>query len=418
MNPARPKLSICMPTYNRADYLEAAFAAIFNDDAAADLSFELVVSDNHSTDATPAVIARWAQAHPEIRSVRQPRNVGYIDNYLSVHRLALGEYTVYLADDDRLDFAGLGKVIAFLDENPDVACAQTPWELWEVLDVGPVKDFYSLPEMRRFSKTNTIELLNMIIVSHIFPEICVWRTAPMQKIFIAPFRAFFFFVHLANILEHGDVVFLPQHFYRSVGVHPGLTPRVAAGALDVMNNRDAYEGGLQYLALRCFQYVGHASIPQEHLPVLRDMIRTFMDNRLIAASEMLVASNGWYRASAEFLIRRRAAGLLPDDLAAELGYLPGQAALEAFLEVFSGMPTLRSIGVTGFADALAVRERLLQMRGDAPVHIMPSPEAEALDPALMLLLAGPDADRQALIDRGHLPGLILREADIARLFRF
>ncbi len=407
-----------MPTYDRADYLDAAFAAIFNDGAAAELSFELVVSDNHSTDSTPAVIADWSARHAQIRSVRQPRNIGYIDNYLSVHRLALGEYTVYLADDDRLDFAGLRKVIAFLDETPDVACAQTPWELWEVLDVGPVKDFYSLPEMRRFSKTNTIELLNMIIVGHIFPEICVWRTEPMQKIFFAPFRAFFFFVHLANILEHGDVVFLPQRFYRSVGVHPGLTPRVAAGALDVMNNRDAYEGGLQYLALRCFQYLGYASVPEEHLPVLRDMIRTFMDNRLIAASEMLVASHGWFRASAEFLIRRRAAGLLPADLAAELSYLPGQAALEAFLEVFAGMPTLRSIGVAGFGDGEAVRRRLLEMRPDAPVHITPGPDADRLDPAWMLVLAGPDADRQNLLDRGHLPGLILYEADIARLYRF
>ncbi len=417
MNAARPKLSICMPTYNRADYLEAAFAAIF-DGAEVGLSFELVVSDNHSTDATPEVIADWARRHPEIRAVRQPRNVGYIDNYLSVHRLALGEYTVYLADDDRLAFDGLRKVVAFLEQNRDVACAQTPWELWEVLDVGPVKDFYALPEMKRFSKTNTIELLNMIIVNHIFPEICVWRTEPMQKIFLAPFRAFFFFVHLANVLEYGDVVFLPERFYRSVGAHPGLTPRVAAGALDVMNNRDAYEGGLQYLALRCFQYLGYATVPDEQQPVLRDMIRTFMDNRLIAASEMLVSSHGWFRASAEFLIRRRAAGLLPDDLAAELSYVPGQAALEAFLEVFAGMPTLRSIGVSGFEDADAVRRRLLEMRGDAPVHILPGAGADGPDPAWTLVLAGPNADRQGLLDRGHLPGLILYEADIARLFRF
>jgi hypothetical protein len=290
--------------------------------------------------------------------------------------------------------------------------------VWDVLDVGPVKPFYSLPEQRIFGKANTIELLNMIIVDHIFPEICVYRTEPMQKIFFKQFQASLVFVYLANILEYGDVAFLPQRYYRSVGVHPGLPSRVAAGAVDVLNNRDAYEGGLQYLALRCFQYLGYGSIPAEQLPVLRDMIRTFMDNRLIAASEMLVASNGWFRATTEFLIRRRAIGLLPDEVAAQLGHLPGQAALEAFLEVFVGMPALQSIGVAGFADGEAVRGRLLEMRPDAPVHLLAGPTAESLDPQWMLVLAGPGADRQALLDRGHLPGLVLNEAEIARQFRF
>ena len=36
----------------------------------------------------------------------------------------------------------------------------------------------------------------------------------------------------------------------------------------------------------------------------------------------------------------------------------------------------------------------------------------------MLILTGPHADRQALVARGYLPGLILDEADLARLFRF
>ena len=44
--------------------------------------------------------------------------------------------------------------------------------------------------------------------------------------------------------------------------------------------------------------------------------------------------------------------------------------------------------------------------------------ATVLDPEWMLVLAGPDTDRRALLDRGHLPGLILHEVDIARLFRF
>ncbi|HEY3887098.1 MAG TPA: glycosyltransferase family 2 protein [Caulobacteraceae bacterium] len=413
----RPKLSICMPTYNRAGYLETAFAAIF-DHGDVGFSFELVVSDNHSTDDTPKVIADWSSRHPEIRSVRQPRNTGYIDNYMSVHRLALGEYAIYLADDDRLVFDVLRDVLKFMDEHPGVACAQTPWEIWGVLDVGPVTGFYDLPEQRIFGRANAIDLLNMIIINHVFPEICVYRTEPMQKIFHTPFRAFLFFVHLANILDHGDVAFLPLKYYRIVGAHPGLPPRNSVGAQDAMNNRDGYEAGLQYLALRCFQHLGHTSIPTDQLPVLRDMIRNFMDNRLVATSEMLLANKTWSRASAEFLIRRRATGLLSDEQAAELGHVPARAALEAFLGTFLGMPALHSMGVTGFDHNDAVRGRLLAIRGDARVRVIPSAAAEIPDPAGVLVLAGPHADRQALIVRGYLPGLILYESDIARLFRF
>jgi hypothetical protein len=413
----RPKLSICMPTYNRAAYLEAAFAAIF-DHGEVGCSFELVVSDNHSTDNTPKVIADWSSRHPEIRSVRQPRNTGYIDNYMSVHRLAIGEYAVYLADDDRLAFDVLGEVIRFMDSNPGVACAQTPWEVWDVLDVGPVSGFYDLSEQRIFGRNNAIDLLNMIILNHVFPEICVYRTELMQKIFFTPFRAFLFFVHLANILDHGDVAFLPLRYYRSVGVHPGLPARSPAGALDAMNNRDGYEAGLQYLAVRCFQHLGHASIPPDQLPVLREMIRAFMDNRLVATSEMLLANNSWFRATTEFLIRRRATGLLSGEQVAGLDQLPGKAALEAFRGTFISMPTLHAMGVTGFDHNDAVRGRLLAIRGDAPVRVISSPAAEIADPAGVLVLAGPHADRQALIARGYLPGLILYEADIARLFRF
>jgi hypothetical protein len=413
----RPKLSICIPTYNRARYLETAFAAIL-EEADVGCSFEILVSDNHSTDDTPEVIAAWSRRYPQIRSVRQPKLIGYIDNYLSVHRLAIGEYAVYLADDDRLVFPVLANILRFMDDNPNVACAHAPWEQWIVLDVGPVTQFYQVDGPCVFGRHNPIDLFNLIVVKHIFPETCVYRTEPMQKIFFTPFKAYFVFVHLANILGHGDVAFTPEPFYRSVSNQPGLPPRTSVGGMEVLNNRDGYEAGLEYLALRCFQYLGFTSIPDDQLPVLRSMIQSFMDTRLIAATEMLVSSKSWFRATAEFLIRRRAAGLLTDEAANGLGYLPGLAAQEAFMETFGGMSSLRSIGVAGFDDDAAVRGQLLGFRPDAPIHVIGGPEAPGVDPAWTLVLAGPHADRQALIDAGHLPGLILHEAEIARLFRF
>lgn len=417
MTAPRPKLSICIPTYNRARYLETAFRAIL-EEADIGCSFEILVSDNHSTDDTPEVIEAWRRRYPQIRSVRQPKLIGYIDNYLSVHRLAVGEYAVYLADDDRLVFPVLADILRFMDDNPNVACTHAPWEQWTVLDEGPVTQFYQVDEPLVFGRHNPIDLFNMIVIKHIFPEICVYRTDPMQRIFFMPFKAYFVFVHLANILGQGDVAFMPKPFYRSVSNHPGMPPRMSVGGMEVLDNRDGYEGGLDYLALRCFQYLGFSSIPPDQLAVLRNMIRSFMDTRLVAATEMLVGSKSWFRASAEFLIRRRAAGLLTDEVADGLSYLPGLAAQEAFMKTFADMSSLRAVGVTGFEDDAAVRGQLLGFQPDAPIHVLGGPATQGADPARTLVLAGPYADRQALIDAGHLPGLILHEAEIARLFRF
>ena len=87
------------------------------------------------------------------------------------------------------------------------------------------------------------------------------------------------------------------------------------------------------------------------------MIRGFMDNRLVATSEMLLANNTWFRATAEFLIRRRASGLLSDDQAWQRWPMfRSKAALEAFLATFVGMPARCTawaspglITTTGFA---------------------------------------------------------------------
>jgi abequosyltransferase len=70
-----PLISICIPTYNRADLLDYCLEGLapLRD---CGTPFEIVISDNGSTDRTPEVIQAHASRNPLIRSHRLPENRG------------------------------------------------------------------------------------------------------------------------------------------------------------------------------------------------------------------------------------------------------------------------------------------------------------------------------------------------------
>jgi glycosyltransferase involved in cell wall biosynthesis len=65
-------LSILIPCYNE----ERTIAAILEQIRAVDLDKEIIVVDDHSSDATPQILQRLAQHMPELRVIRQPSNKG------------------------------------------------------------------------------------------------------------------------------------------------------------------------------------------------------------------------------------------------------------------------------------------------------------------------------------------------------
>ena len=102
---AGPLLSLCIPTYNRASLLEPMLQSLCRQCAAFGEQVEIVVSDNASTDATPAVVATASAIHP-IRYFRNDENVGSRNFLLAVER-ASGEYGWVLGDDDLVLDGGL-----------------------------------------------------------------------------------------------------------------------------------------------------------------------------------------------------------------------------------------------------------------------------------------------------------------------
>lgn len=94
-----PRVSIGLPVFNGERYLAAALDSIL---AQTHGDFELLVSDNASTDATREIGERYALLDRRVRYLRNEINVGAAANLNQVVRLTSGEYFKWAAHDDVL----------------------------------------------------------------------------------------------------------------------------------------------------------------------------------------------------------------------------------------------------------------------------------------------------------------------------
>ena len=111
----RPVLTIAIPTWNRAQFLERTLAQLRGEMATVPPNtIELVVSDNASTDDTPAVVAEFNRIGPPVRYVRNDENIGWGGNFAQCFQLARGQYVLLLGDDDLLVDGALALILEHL----------------------------------------------------------------------------------------------------------------------------------------------------------------------------------------------------------------------------------------------------------------------------------------------------------------
>jgi abequosyltransferase len=96
------RLSICIPTYNRARFLPDLFDSILAQTSHT-IEVEVVVSDNASTDDTATVIAAYSDRLPNLIYSRTDENVGADRNFLRVIDCASGDYCWLMGSDDKLE---------------------------------------------------------------------------------------------------------------------------------------------------------------------------------------------------------------------------------------------------------------------------------------------------------------------------
>jgi len=107
---ASPKITVGVPTFNRADLLRATIESVL---AQTFTDFRCIISDNASTDDTPTVARSFRDSR--IEYVRSERNVGSIANINQLIALTDTEFVVILPDDDLLCPEHLEKSLAVLE---------------------------------------------------------------------------------------------------------------------------------------------------------------------------------------------------------------------------------------------------------------------------------------------------------------
>jgi hypothetical protein len=113
----RRKVAIGLPVYNGSRFIEGALTSLLDQSYS---DFDLIISDNASTDQTEEICRDFARSDARIRYIRQEKNLGAVPNFNRVFELSDHEYFKWAAVDDFCHPSYLKKAVRVLDAHPEV----------------------------------------------------------------------------------------------------------------------------------------------------------------------------------------------------------------------------------------------------------------------------------------------------------
>ncbi|MDD2901687.1 MAG: glycosyltransferase, partial [Syntrophales bacterium] len=116
----KPLISIGMPVYNGEKFLRQALDSLLAQDYR---NFELIISDNASTDNTADICREYAARDHRIHFHQNDRNRGATYNFSRVRNLASGKYSIWAADHDLWHPTLITKCVEVLENDPEVVLA-------------------------------------------------------------------------------------------------------------------------------------------------------------------------------------------------------------------------------------------------------------------------------------------------------
>lgn len=224
-----PKVTIGIPTFNRAAYLQEALLSALRQTYA---NLEIVVSDNGSTDDTHLVLTQ--QEDPRVVIVEHSENHGMVYNWNSCLSQATGEFFLLLSDDDILEpnaietllngFCTMGTSLSY---GPVRNIRETGGNAHTVmLDAPPEESWDSFITRVLSGKTAA------------FPSATLFRTSDARAVGGYPDigAAADFGLHLQLVIPDGRVIFNPAPVagYRVHGGAESYSRRAVASQLSLI----------------------------------------------------------------------------------------------------------------------------------------------------------------------------------------
>lgn len=188
----RKKVSIGLPIYNGENYLESALISLLDQTYE---EFELIISDNGSTDRTESICRYFANQDSRILYFRNHENRGASWNFTEVYRRSNGEYFKWTCHDDLYEPNFLEECVQVLDNNPDIIlCYAEQGQIDEhnqiIRKIKCRKEFLSPEPSARFATS--------------------WRTPPTLVVFGLIRRDYIGLTDLFQKFSSSDRIFVSQ----------------------------------------------------------------------------------------------------------------------------------------------------------------------------------------------------------------
>jgi glycosyltransferase involved in cell wall biosynthesis len=227
-----PKISVLVPVFNGEKYLAECLDSVLAQDFS---DYELLISEDCSSDGTVAVIERYAASDPRIRWWHNPVNLGPVANLNFCLRQARGEFIKFVfADDKLLAPSALHQMVQVLAGDPTIALVGSASH---VLTAGgrvlQVRDFFR-DTRRQPGMKLLMQCLEQSVNLISEPTTVMFRREQAARGFDERFRRLPDLELWFHLLEQGDFAYIaePLSAFR----------RHAAQETEVVRRSGAYQG--------------------------------------------------------------------------------------------------------------------------------------------------------------------------------
>jgi len=346
-----PRLSVCIHTFNRADLLDDTLERL-HDLARVDASFEVVVSDNLSSDHTAQVIAKHQRTMPALRHCVQGRAAPIYAAMSHALRNARGRYVVYLADDDSLMPEPLWDYVARMEREPDLSAVYADWIAYDDEAKRELHRYFQFTEPVAFGRDNPIGLATFMLQSVIYPEVAVFRRDALLQSDCHVRRGLYpFYLWAYRLSRVGRVAFELTPYYREHRVLQGRFTRTYWGNMQMRLSLigDEFRNQLETLVLLAIQDAGATHLAGPQALTARQLIDRHLNSRLMLEVTRAAADKDWLLAVE---LRRRmvlwSGPGTPEEQGRDALQITFPAALQAIQETYRTLSGVSGLAFEGF----------------------------------------------------------------------
>jgi glycosyltransferase involved in cell wall biosynthesis len=220
-----PLVSIGLPVRNGEDYISFTLKSLLSQSFK---NFELIISDNYSTDNTEKICKKFAKKDSRIRFIKQKKNIGQTENFNTVLKKSKGKYFMWASHDDLYKKIHIENLLEVHKINKQIAVAMAGTIH---IDERGKKIGEIIFDDSLFDKKNKNELIKKICLQSKLSYFIfgLWKRSLVIK--FLPFRTFKFYdkIFIIKAALKYQFAYNPNlTFYkRKFSIAPGLKYKVS-----------------------------------------------------------------------------------------------------------------------------------------------------------------------------------------------